>query len=61
MGTSGGLAAWRGGGRPKKGKKMPGQHGNVQVTVRNIPVAKIDAENNLLVRFAIERMTTRFW
>jgi large subunit ribosomal protein L3 len=49
MGTSGGLAAWRGGGRPKKGKKMPGQHGNVQVTVRNIPVAKIDAENNLLL------------
>jgi large subunit ribosomal protein L3 len=49
LGTSGGLAAWRGGGRPKKGKKMPGQHGNVKVTVRNLKVAKVDAENNLLL------------
>src|SRR5262249_36591319 len=36
MGTSGGLAAWRGGGRPKKGKCMPGHLGNVQVTSRNL-------------------------
>lgn len=49
MGTSGGLAAWRGGGRPKKGKKMPGQHGNVRSTIRNLKVVRIDEENNLLL------------
>jgi large subunit ribosomal protein L3 len=49
MGTSGGLAAWRGGGRPKKGKKMPGQLGNERVTVRNLTVVKVDTENNLLL------------
>lgn len=48
-GSSGGLAAWRGGGRPKKGKKMPGQLGNVRVTTRNLKVVRIDPENNLLV------------
>lgn len=31
-----------------KGKRMPGQMGNVQQTVRNLRVAKIDAERNLL-------------
>jgi large subunit ribosomal protein L3 len=49
MGTSGGLAAWRGGGRPKKGKCMPGQMGNVQVTSRNLMVVRVDAESNLLL------------
>ncbi|GIW90027.1 MAG: 50S ribosomal protein L3 [Pirellulaceae bacterium] len=49
MGTTGGLAAWRGGGRPKKGKKMPGQYGNCRVTVRNLKVVKIDPERHLLV------------
>jgi large subunit ribosomal protein L3 len=49
LGSSGGLAAWRGGGRPKKGKKMPGQLGNVRVTARNLKVVRIDTENNLLV------------
>jgi large subunit ribosomal protein L3 len=49
LGTSGGLAAWRGGGRPKKGKKMPGQLGNVRVTARNLKVVRVDLENNLLV------------
>ncbi len=49
MGGGSGLAAWRGGGRPKKGKKMPGQMGNEQVTVRNLKVAKVDGENNLLM------------
>ncbi len=53
-GTSGGLAAWRGGGRPKKGKRMPGQLGNVRVTARNVKLVRVDAENNLLlVRGAI--------
>jgi large subunit ribosomal protein L3 len=49
MGGGSGLAAWRGGGRPKKGKKMPGQMGNEQITVRNLKVAKVDGENNLLL------------
>ncbi len=49
MGGTGALAAWRGGGRPKKGKCMPGQYGNTRVTVRNLSVAKIDVENNLLM------------
>jgi len=49
MGGTGALAANRGGGRMKKGKKMPGQYGNERITTRNIPVAKIDAENNLLL------------
>lgn len=31
-----------------KGKKMPGHMGNKRVTVQNLTVAKIDAENNLL-------------
>lgn len=49
MGGTGALAAWRGGGRPKKGKCMPGQYGLLRVTVRNLRVARIDAENNLLM------------
>ncbi|MBM3999446.1 MAG: 50S ribosomal protein L3 [Planctomycetes bacterium] len=53
-GTSGGLAAWRGGGRPKKGKCMPGQLGNVRVTARNLKLVRVDAANHLLlVRGAI--------
>jgi large subunit ribosomal protein L3 len=31
-----------------KGKKMPGQYGNEQVTVLNLKVVKIDAERNLI-------------
>ena len=31
-----------------KGKGMPGQMGNVQQTVRNIQVAKVDTERNLI-------------
>ena len=37
-----------------KGRRMPGQFGNVQVTVRNLDLVRVDAENNLLlVRGAI--------
>ncbi|MBR9989189.1 MAG: 50S ribosomal protein L3 [Gemmatimonadetes bacterium] len=37
-----------------KGKKMPGQMGNVQQTVRNLRVERIDAERNLIyVRGAV--------
>lgn len=32
-----------------KNKKMPGQMGHVQVTVQNVRVVKVDAENNLLL------------
>lgn len=31
-----------------KGKKMPGQLGNVQVTVRNLKVAMVDVERNVI-------------
>jgi len=36
-------------GRIKKGKKMSGQHGNKQITVRSLDVIRIDAENGLLL------------
>jgi len=36
-------------GRVLKGKKMPGQHGNKKVTVRNLKIVKIDSEKNLLL------------
>ncbi len=32
-----------------KGKKMPGQMGNVQVTVQNLEIVRVDAENDLLL------------
>jgi large subunit ribosomal protein L3 len=35
--------------KPKKGKKMPGHMGDVQVTARNLDVIAIDPEKNLLL------------
>jgi large subunit ribosomal protein L3 len=32
-----------------KGQRMPGHHGDVRVTVRNVAVAQIDAANNLIL------------
>ncbi|EEG48336.1 50S ribosomal protein L3 [uncultured Blautia sp.] len=32
-----------------KGKKMPGQMGNKQITIQNLEVVRVDAENNLLL------------
>lgn len=32
-----------------KGKKMPGQMGNKQITVQNLEIIRVDAENNLLL------------
>ena len=32
-----------------KGKKMPGQMGNVKVTIQNLEVVRVDAEKNLLL------------
>ena len=41
-------------GRVFKGTRMSGQYGNAQVTVRNLKVVRVDAENNvLLVRGAV--------
>ncbi len=48
-GGTGALAADRGGGRMKKGKKMAGQYGNERVTSRNLKVVKVDLEKNLLL------------
>src|SRR4029079_17541352 len=49
MGGTGALAANRGGGRMKKGKCMPGQYGSARITTRNIPLVRVDKENNLLL------------
>ena len=44
-----------------KGKRMPGHMGDVQQTVRNLQVAKIDAERNLMyVRGAVPGPTQGF-
>lgn len=32
-----------------KGKKMPGQMGNKRVTIQNLEIVRVDAENNLLL------------
>lgn len=53
-GSIGSHASNRGSGRPKKGIRMAGRYGAERVTVRNLIVVKIDAENNLvLVRGAV--------
>jgi large subunit ribosomal protein L3 len=53
-GSVGSHASNRGSGRPKKGKRMAGRYGASRITVRNLRVVKIDAENNLvLVRGAV--------
>lgn len=36
-------------GRVFKGKKMPGQMGNVKVTVQNLEVVRIDTANNIIL------------
>ena len=36
-------------GRVFKGKHMPGQTGNVKVTIQNLEVVKVDVENNLIL------------
>src|SRR5690606_2237120 len=46
---TGGMAANRGGGRHKKGKKLAGQYGNERVTTRNIQVLRVDEGNGLLL------------
>jgi large subunit ribosomal protein L3 len=47
-------ASNRGSGRPKKGIRMAGRYGNERVTIRNLDVVRIDADNHLmLVRGAV--------
>jgi large subunit ribosomal protein L3 len=48
-GSVGSHASNRGSGRPKRGKRMAGRYGNERVTVRNLDVVRIDADNNLLL------------
>lgn len=48
-GSIGSHASNRGSGRPKKGHKAAGQHGNQRVTTRNLEVVKIDAEANVML------------
>jgi large subunit ribosomal protein L3 len=48
-GSTGSLASNRGSGRPKKGLKRPGRYGAERVTVRNLKVVKIDADNNVVL------------
>jgi large subunit ribosomal protein L3 len=48
-GSIGSHASNRGSGRPKKGHKAAGQHGNARRTMRNLDVVRIDADNNLLL------------
>jgi large subunit ribosomal protein L3 len=53
-GSTGSLASNRGSGRPKRGLKRPGRYGNEKVTIRNLDVVRIDADNHLiLVRGAV--------
>lgn len=48
-GSTSSNASNRGSGRPKKGIKMAGRHGNARITVRNLRVVKIDADNHLVL------------
>src|SRR5436305_1548728 len=48
-GSTSSLASNRVSGRPKKGLKRAGQYGNERVTIRNLKVIRIDADNNLLL------------
>ena len=41
-----GQSAWPS--RVIKGKRLPGQHGNKRVTVKNLQIVKVDEENNLV-------------
>lgn len=48
-GSTASLGSNRGSGRPKKGLKRAGRYGHERVTIRNLAVVKVDAENNLLL------------
>lgn len=48
-GSSSSNASNRGSGRPKKGIRMAGRYGADRVTVRNLTVIKIDADNHVML------------
>ena len=48
-GSMGSRASNRGDGRPKKGLRMAGRYGHERVTVRNLRIVRIDADNNLVI------------
>jgi large subunit ribosomal protein L3 len=48
-GSLGAHASNRGSGRPKKGIRMAGRHGNARITTRNLDVVKIDADNHVML------------
>jgi large subunit ribosomal protein L3 len=48
-GSSASNASNRGSGRPKKGIKMAGRYGVERVTIRNLEVVRIDADNHLML------------
>lgn len=48
-GSSSSRASNRGLGRLKKGIRMAGRHGNSRVTIRNLKVVRIDADNHILL------------
>ena len=48
-GSIGGRSSNLGTGKPKKGIRMAGRMGHERVSVRNLPVVSIDAENHLLL------------
>src|SRR5436309_2040876 len=48
-GSTASLASNRGSGRPKKGLRRAGRYGNERVTIRNLPVVKIDGDNHLMM------------
>lgn len=49
IGSLASLASNRGGGRPKKGKKLAGQYGNERVTIRNLQVVRVDTPNSMML------------
>ncbi|MEM1027076.1 MAG: 50S ribosomal protein L3 [Planctomycetota bacterium] len=48
-GSVGGRSSNLGTGKPKKGIRMAGRMGNERVTVRNLPIVKIDEERGLIL------------
>lgn len=48
-GSSASNASNRGSGRPKKGIKMAGRYGVERVTIRNLEVVRVDADNHLML------------
>jgi large subunit ribosomal protein L3 len=48
-GSVGSHASNRGSGRPKRGNRKAGRYGAARITMRNLRVIRIDAENHLLL------------